>query len=690
MPTHATGDLRNVALVGHGGSGKTSLIEALLREASAIHQTGLVEKGTTVSDFTDEEKEHGHSMGCSMVHLDHDGKHINLIDTPGYPEFIGHALTALAAVETVAVVINAATGIEHVTRRMMEVAKQEEHCRLIVINKIDGENLNLPALLEQITQSFGRECLPINLPAKDATKVIDCFANAEGDSDLGPIADAHTKIVEQVVEVDDELMETYLEQGEVNPDQLHEPFKKALLNGHLVPIAFTAARPHDNIETSVGVKELLGYFANLAPSPTEGKRATLVGTDDQEPATCDPEVDKPAVAHVFTVASDPFVGKLSTFRVHTGTVTSTSSLSVANPHTGEGTKPFKISHLFKLQGKEHIETDAAVAGDIVAVAKVEQIHRGSVLLESSDGKEINLKSTTIPEPMCGLAITAKSRGDEGKIGDALHKIQEEDPTFHVTRDSVTHETVIHGMGELHLRIILEKLKNRYNVEVDTKPPKIAYRETIMAKAEGHHRHKKQSGGAGQFGEVYLRVEPLDRGSGFEFSNDIFGGSIPNQFVPAVEKGVRQAMEEGAIAGYPIQDVKVSVYDGKHHPVDSKEVAFVTAGKRAFIDAVNKAKPVLLEPCVNMEVTVPNAQLGDITGDLSGKRGRIQGTDMLGDDMAVVKAIVPLAEVSNYQSQLKSVTGGQGSFAMELSHFDPVPSNVQQQIVAQYKPKQEED
>ncbi len=363
---------------------------------------------------------------------------------------------------------------------------------------------------------------------------------------------------------------------------------------------------------------------------------------------------------------------------------------VGDPKHGEGKKPFKISHLFKHQGKEHAEMDAAIPGDIAAVAKVEEIHRDAVLHDHHEEDRIHLRPLTYPEPMSGLAITPKRRGEEQKIADALNKILEEDPTFSVTRDSSTHETVIHGMGELHLRVILERLKNRFHVEVDTHVPKIAYRETITAKAEGHHRHKKQTGGAGQFGEVYLRVEPLPRGAGFEFVDDTFGGSIPKQFIPAIEKGVRQVLETGAIAGYPIQDVKVMVYDGKYHDVDSKEIAFSTAGKRAFIDAFQKARPVLLEPCVKIEVTVPNPQLGDITGDLSGKRGRIQGTDMVNSDTSVVEAIVPLSEMTNYQSQLKSVTGGQGSFSMEFSHFDPMPPQIQQQIVNAYKPKVEED
>lgn len=688
MPTYTTADIRNIAFVGHGGSGKTSLVEALLREAGAIHQTGMVEKGSTVCDYNDEEKEHGHSMANGIVHVDYKDKHLNMIDTPGYPEFIGPSLKALDAAETAAIVINAAAGIEPVARRMMDVAAGRKLCRIIVVNKIDSENVDLPALIDRIKESFGRECLPVNLPAQDGSAVVDCFANAEGDSDLGPVEAAHTNIIEQVVEVDDALMETYLEQGEVKPEQLHEPLLKALCEGHLVPICFTAGRRHDDHAQSVGVKELLDVLVKLSPSPTQGNPRPFAGGDDED-VFAEPDVDKPIMAHVFNVTSDPFLGKLSAFRVHQGTVRPTQ-LSVANPHPGEGNKPFKISHLFQLQGKDHKEVDEVIAGDIAAMTKIDQVHRDSVLLEGGNGVIKQFKATAAPEPMFGLAITAKSRGDEAKIGDALHKIVEEDPTFRVTRDSTTQETVVHGLGELHLRVVLEKLKNRYNVEVETKPPKIAYRETVTAKAQGHHRHKKQTGGAGQFGEVYLRIEPLERGAGFEFSNDIFGGSIPSQFIPAIEKGIRKAMIEGAIAGYPLQDIRVSVYDGKHHPVDSKEVAFVTAGKRAFLDAVHNAKPVLLEPCVNIEVTVPDQHMGDITGDLSGKRGRIQGTDMVGGGISVIKAAVPLAEVSNYQSQLKSVTGGQGSFSMEFSHFDPVPSNVQQQIAAKYKPKQEED
>jgi len=681
MAGYTTQDIRNLVLVGHGGAGKTSLAEALLAAGGAIHQIGMVEKGTAMADFTEEEKERGHSLYSAVMHCDYQGKHINLIDTPGFADFAGQAMAAINAVETAAVVINASAGIEPNTRRMMARAKAANLCRFIVINRIDADNLDLSALVGQIKETFGNGCLPINLPAENRSKIVDCFTNSEGESDLGAVSDFHTAIVEQVVEMDDQLMEAYLDQGEVPLDKLDKPFAKALREGHLIPICFTSARKHDNPQEGIGVKELLDVICQLSPSPAQGNPRTFekAGGDEFQ---AEADSAKPAIAHAFKVTIDRF-GKLSTFRIHQGSISKDTPL-----HVDDQRKPIKIGHVYTLQGGEHNEVDKGIAGDICSAIKVDEIHNNSVL--HADEDNLKLKAPAIPEPMFGLAITAKKRGEEQKIGDALSKIEDEDPGFKRVRDENTGEMVIYGMGEQHLRVVLEKMKNKYNVEVDTHPPKIAYRETIMGKAEGHHRHKKQTGGAGQFGEVYLRVEPTERGEGFEFVNDIFGGSIPAQFLPAVEKGVKQAMITGSLAGCAIQDVRVSVYDGKHHPVDSKEVAFVAAGKRAFLDAFHKAKPVLLEPIVNLEVSVPNANMGDITGDLSSKRGRIQGTDMLPGDMAVIKAAVPLAEVSNYQSQLKSVTGGQGSYTMELSHFEAVPPNVQQQIVAAHKPKKTED
>ena len=680
MPSYSTSDIRNVMIAGHGASGKTTLADAMLLAAKAVNRKGSTLDGSSFSDFEKEEKEHKHSIYSSLLHLDHLGKRINLIDTPGSPDLIGVAVACLPAVETVVVVINAQNGIEVVTRRIMEAARDRNLCRAIIVNKIDMPEVDIESLVAQIQEVFGHECLPINLPTGNGRAVVECLLNKDGESDFSSVADAHTAILDQIVELDEGLMEKYLGGEEPNYESLHAPFEKAMDEGHVIPILFTDAK------NNVGVPELLDAIARHFPSPEEGNpRPFLTGEGPNErPFEYHNDASKPLLAHVFKVTTDPFIGKLAVFRVHQGKAAGSSQVFI-----GHNKKPVKLGHVFHLQGKEHKEADVIIAGDIGAVAKIEEIHTNDVLHDDHALDSVHLRPLTFPTPMYGLAVTPKARGDEQKISGALSKLAEEDPTFKWHTDRQTHEMVINGLGELHLRLILERLKNR-GLQVDTKPPKIAYRETILSKAEGHYRHKKQTGGAGQFGEVYLRIEPLERGKGFEFADEVFGGTIPGQFIPAVEKGVRELIEAGVIAGYPVQDVKVIVYDGKHHPVDSKEVAFKAAGKYAFKDAFLKAKPVLLEPIVNMEVTVPENNVGSITGDLSGKRGRIQGTDILPGGMAQVKAQAPLAEVMQYQSQLKSVTGGQGSFVMELSHYEPVPPQVQQQVAAQYKPKAEEE
>ncbi len=689
MPTYTTADLRNVLLCGHGGSGKTSLIDALLYESKTVGHKGSPVTGNSNSDFEKEEKEHKHSIYASILHADHKGKRINLIDSPGSPDLIGAAIGCLAAVETVAIVVNAASGIEVVTRRMWEAAKNQNLPRAIIINKIDSPEVNLEAMVKSIRDTFGPECLPINLPAGGGKKVVECLLNTEGDSDFDTVKRCHAAMLDSIVEMDENLMEKYLGGEEPDYAALHAPFEKAMDEGHVVPILFTDAK------SGVGVAELLDAIAQHFPSPEEGNpEPFMIGEGENEKSfNYINDIRGPLLAHVFKVTTDPFVGKLAIFRVHQGKVTGQSQVFI-----GHNKKPIKLGHVFHLQGKDHKEAPEIIAGDIGAVAKIEDIHTNDVLHDDHALDSVHLRALAFPTPMYGLAITPKARGDEQKLSGLLSKIAEEDQTFKWHTDRQTHEVVINGLGELHLRLILEKLKNR-GLQVDTKPPKIAYRETIQLKADGHHRHKKQTGGAGQFGEVFLRVEPLPEdsphrkdngGAGIEIVNEVFGGTIPGQFIPAVEKGIHDLLDQGVVAGYPLQDVLVAITDGKHHPVDSKEVAFRTAGKYAFRDAVLKAKPVLLEPIVNMEVTVPEDKMGTITGDLSGKRGRIQGTDILPGGMALVKAQAPLSEVMQYQSQLKSVTGGQGSFAMELSHYDPVPPQVQQQIAAQYKPKAEEE
>jgi elongation factor G len=684
MANYATSNIRTVALVGQGASGKTTLAEALLLKAGAIKEAGTVERGTTVSDFDPMEKTYLHSLRASLLHLETQDTRVHLIDTPGFPDFIGQAIGALDAVETVAVVVNAAAGVEMITNRMMDWAGKRKLCRLIVINKIDAENVDLPQVLAALQAAFGKECLPLNLPADGGKRVVDCFFNPAGDADFSSVAAAHQALVDQVIEVDEELMAKYLEQGdEISPEQLHAPFEKALRDGHLIPVCFVSGR------TGAGVDELLNVLVKLAPNPTEGNPPLFYkGEGDAiEEFHSEPDPSKHVLAHVFKVVVDPFVGKLGVFRVHQGTVTKDTQLFI-----GDGRKPFKVGHLFKLQGGKNIEIDKAGPGDIVAVAKVDEIEFDCVLHDSHDEDHIHMRPLDFPTPMHGVAITPKKRGDEQRISDVLHRMIAEDPTIVVEHDAVTNETVLRALGDLHLRSILERMANQYKLEIDTRPPRIPYRETILGNADGFHRHKKQTGGAGQFGEVSLKVEPRERGAGFEFLDHTKGGVIPHQFLPAVQKGVEQVLASGAIAGFPMQDVRVIVYDGKHHPVDSKEVAFVSAGKKAFLDAVEKARPTVLEPIVSIEIICPEANTGDIAGDLSSRRGQVTGTQGLQPGLLAVSGLVPLVELEGYSARLKSVTGGHGSWTMQLSHYEPAPPTLQQQLVAEFQKhrKHEED
>jgi elongation factor G len=674
MPKFSPEAIRTLALVGHGASGKTTLAEALLLKAGAIASAGSVEKGTTVCDFDPLEKQYQHSLNATVVHLQHGDTRVHLIDTPGLPDFIGRAIGALPAVETAAIVVNAQNGIEMITNRMMQWARKRDLCRMIVINKIDAENIDLPAVLARLQAAFGKECLPINLPADGGRRVVDCFFTPSGTADFSSVEEAHSALVDQVVEVDEELMAKYLEKGEVAPEELHAPFEKALREGHLIPVCFVSAR------NGAGIGELLDIIVKLLPNPTEGNPPQLLkGTGDKaQPVRAEPDPKKHVLAHVFKVMIDPFVGKVGAFRVHQGTVTRDSQLFI-----GESKKAFKVGHAYLLQGKDFVETDALVPGDIGAVAKVDEIHFDAVLHDSHEDDHIHLVPLEFPTPMHSLAIEPKRRGDEQKISDALHKLAAEDPTFKIEHNATINQTIISGLGDLHMRYILDRMASQYHVEVTTKPPRIPYRETITAKSEGHHRHKKQTGGAGQFGEVFLKVEPLKRGAGFEFVDQVKGGAIPHQFIPAVEKGVRQVLETGPVAGYPVHDVRVIVYDGKYHDVDSKEVAFIAAGKRAFMDAIGKARPIILEPVVNIEITAPEQNMGDIAGDLSSKRGQLSGTDTSAPGTLLIKGQVPLSELSNYQARLKSVTAGQGSFTIEFSRYDPVPPSVQKNLAEQH-------
>ncbi len=698
MAIHTVGDIRNICLVGHSGAGKTSLTERLLLDSGVVKRLGTVEEGNTVSDYTDAEKHHKHSLQPSVVHFEFEKHQINLIDTPGLGDFMGHSIACLPAVETVAVVIDAVRGIEYGTRRMMAVAAERQLPRMIIVNKLDHPDAELGLLVEQIRDAFGPICLPINLPRPGRRVVINVFEHDGSDSkgdltEFSSVREAHRRIVEQVIEVDDDLTMQYLETGEkgadgsgFDPAKLHAAFERALEQGHLIPICFCSAK------TGAGIDDLMHVMASLCPSPVEVSPSEFLKRDagsgaggNERDYRPEPDSHRPLIAHVFKIINDPFVGKLGLFRVHQGVIKQRQDLLLDDQK-----KTIRIGHMFMLQGKEHAEVNELGPGQIGAVAKIDELRLNSVIHESHDADGVRLKPLPMPKPMYGLAVELKNHADETKFSAAVHKLATEDPGFVIERIAATKQTVLRGMGELHLRVVMERLEAA-GIRVLTSPPKIAYKETITIKANGHHRHKKQSGGAGQFGEVYLTVEPLapDHAEGFEFVNETVGGAIPRQFMPAIEKGVRQAMSDGAVAGYPMRGVCVRVYDGKYHDVDSKEIAFTTAGRKAFVDGIRNARPVLLEPYVNVEITVPSKHMGDVAGDMASKRGRVQTTEVLGGDACLVKAVAPLGELHNYTSQLKSMTGGLGSYVLEYSHDEPTPSNIQADVVAAFKPHEED-
>ena len=678
--TPAVGNIRTLALVGPAAAGKTTLAEALLQHTGAMGAAGSVERGSTVSDHDALEIKAGHSLQSSVMHLDHGGCRIHLIDTPGAPDFIGQSLPALEAVETAAIVINAAAGIEPMAQRMMAYAAERGLDRLVIVNRIDAQDVDLSAVLADIQAAFGKECLPLNLPDAGATQVVDCFYNREGHCDFGAVADAHRALVEQVVEVDGDFVDRYLNDGDIDANELHAPLEQALREGHLIPVCFVSAR------TGAGVPELLDVIARLLPNPTEGNPPDFLNGEGADATLMHAKPDPAAhvLAHVFKVSIDPYVGKLGFVRVHQGSITPGTQLYV-----GDGRKPFKVGHVYLQQGKNHVEVPSAGPGDICAVAKIDELHFDAVLHDAAEDDHIHLKPLPFPVPVHGVAISPKRRGDEQRMWDIVGKLVAEDPCLKLEHLAQTNETVVYGLGELHLRMLLERLRDVHKFEVDTRPPRIAYRETITQNAAAQYRHKKQSGGAGQFGEVHLRIEPLPRGAGFEFVDQVKGGTIPGQFMPAVEKGVREALAEGVIAGYPVHDVRVIVHDGKHHAVDSKEIAFVTAGKRAFQAAIREAKPVVLEPIAQVQIAAPESAMGAITGDLSARRGMVSGTDSGQLGQLTVNGQAPMAELADYQTRLNAMTAGQGRYSLALSHYEVVPPGVQQQLMGQHKVQDED-
>jgi elongation factor G len=698
MVKYRVEEIRNIAFCGHGSAGKTTLVDRILTATGMINRQVSVDEGTSVCDFDEEEKAHKYTIESTVVNFNHAGKHFTGIDTPGYPDFIGQTIGALRGVDTAAIVINGQSGIEVNTRRVFAEAKKAGLGRIVIINKMDAENINFSGLVDSIREFFGSECVPLNVPLgqgadfRGVASTLNLPADTSG-ALLDP-AEIHDSLIESVIVADEAVMERYFEGTQPTAEELSRLIITAVAEGSLIPILCVSAK------TGTGLPELLDALTLCALPPDQVKRTATNSAGEEVAVTADPA--GPLVAQVFKTRIDPFVQRLSFIRVYSGTLATGQSLPVVGSR-----KPMKIAQLFEIQASETIPIDEVGPGSIVALTKMEDLQTGSSL------GELTLPSIPFPTPMVGLAATPKTRGDEAKLSGALSKISQEDRTFRLEHDPQTKETVITGMSELHLQLIRERLKRRDKVEVETKEPKIPYRETIQANAEGSYRHKKQTGGRGQFGEVHIRMYPLPRGSKVEeFANkerfpslksthydeennflwvdSVVGGTIPGNFMPAIEKGFKDRIARGVIAGYQVQNVCVEVHFGKHHPVDSSEQAFKTAASMAFKNVFLQAKPSLLEPVVKMEITLPSTKVGDINSDMSGRRGRVLGMASAGGDLQTVTAEVPLAEVTTYARSLSSITGGQGSYTMEFSHYDVVPGNILQQIIAKAQLKEEED
>jgi elongation factor G len=680
---YTTKDIRNLALVGHGHSGKTTLADLLLFKAGVSSRAGSVDDGSSLLDTDDEEKERKSSITSSVCHLTHNGKRINIVDTPGYPDFLGQVAGALEAVETAAIIVNASAGVEVNTRRTFDMADEFGLGRIIILNRLGQENIDFDRDLAELQDVFGSHCIPINVPNEvgagfnSVIKVLE--PTGPGVVDPSSFTD---ELRDCIVEADDELMERYMETLELTPDEFRAGIPKAVAAGTLIPI-FCVSGKRD-----IGVDELLDGMAGLCPSPEDIPRRAEDGT------AITPDPNGPLVAQVFKTRIDPFVARMNYLRVFSGTLKRDATV---NDVTTE--KSVRIGALNEVQGNQLTAVAEAIPGDIVAAVKVEGLHTSDSL------GDLKMKPINFPKPMVGWAVEPKTSADQQKISGALARIVEEDQTFSITREEQTHEMVVHGMSELHLQILMDRVQKRDKVSIEHHAPKIPYREACTGDGEGSYRHKKQSGGSGQFAEVHMKVFPLPRDIdpeeyftktrfehlreyhydpelNFAFLDCVSGGSVPNQFIPAVGKGVRERMTKGVLAGYQVQDCVAVLHFGKDHPVDSNETAFKMAASICFRDVFQKSHPVLLEPLVHIEITIPAEYLGDVTSDLTTRRGRMEGMDAAPGGYTIVKGIAPLSEIQDYARQLSSITGGQGSYMTEVSHYEVVPMNEQQKIVAE--------
>jgi elongation factor G len=688
MKVYDTPAIRNVALVGHGGCGKTSLVSAMLFDAGAVNRLGRVDEGSAVTDFDPDEVERKISLQLAPAFAEWKKTKLNLIDAPGYANFLAEARAALCVADAAAVVVDSVAGVEVQTEKVWGFALERGLPRLLVVNRMDRENAAFERAVESIQASFGRAAIPIAIPVgeeKAFRGVVDLVGgrallagkDASGAPESGAVpADLEgaakalrDKLVEMVAETDEALMVEFFENGTLSDDRLLAGLHAAILSGKVFPVVPVSAL------LNIGVHFLLDAMADLLPSPAE--RGATRGSDGAGAELVRrPASDEHLSAFVFKTISDPHAGRISLFRVYSGVLQSDSSVHNVGRDAAE-----RVGSLLLLQGKTQSPIPELRAGDIGAVAKLKDTQTGDTLADKAH--PILYEPIAFPEPATTFAIEPKARGDEDKISIALHRLQEEDPVLRVSRDAQTHETLISGMGQLHVEVVVARLRKRYKVEVNLKKPKIPYRETIKAAAEGHGRHKKQTGGHGQFGDCKIRMRPLPRGDDFRFVDKVFGGSIPRNFIPAVEKGIQEARGRGFVAGYPMVDFEVELYDGQYHDVDSSELSFKIAGSLAFKDAVARCRPTLLEPIMSVEIVVPDEYAGAVMGDLSSRRGRPQGMEPRGR-LQIIRAEVPLAEMLSYDADLTSMTGGRGSYHMEMDHYDEVPSHLQERIVSTSK------
>ncbi len=687
MNVHEPGSIRNLVLVGHSGAGKTSLTEALLFAAGAINRMGRVEDGNTVSDHDPEEVRRGISVSLSLAPFEWDGVKVNVLDAPGYADFIGDVKGALRAADACLFVVSAVDGVEVQHEVVWEMAAEAGLPRAFFVNKLDRERASFDRTLEELTKAFGTQVAPIQLPIGEEHEfggVIDLLSRrayryqaggprgTEGEwpEDLAAKAEPYReKLAEAVAEADDSLLEKYLEEGELSPEEIARGVKAGLAEAKFAPVMVGAATK------PVGADRLAAFVAEAFPSPAERRPVTATAKGTERELASDPS--GPLAALVFKTVSDPYVGRINLFRVFSGRVRPDSAVFNATKNTDE-----RIGQLFTLRGKEHETVSEVPAGDMGAVAKLAHTSTGDTF--SSKPDPLVLPPIDLPEPLYAIAIEPRTKGDEDKLSTALARIQEDDPTLRVERSAETHETVMYGMGEAHIQTMVERMKAKFGVDVVTHPARVPYKETIKSKVQALGRHVKQSGGHGQYAIANIEVEPLPRGSGFEYVDKIFGGSIPNQFIPSVEKGIVKTMAEGVATNSPMVDIRVTLYDGKFHSVDSSDMAFQIAGSLALRDAVAKAGVSLLEPILQVEVVVPESMTGDVIGDLNAKRGRIQGMESTGSGKQRIRAQVPQAETTRYAIDLRSMTGGRGIFSMRFDHYEEVPPHIAEKVIAEAK------